>query len=78
MLRRTRATEGGSLICELCGRSSYKLYSTEVEVSADSANGKRSNQWKRASTEIAKVRPLFSDIASPFPRFYTNCILYNI
>ncbi|XP_066920893.1 uncharacterized protein [Clytia hemisphaerica] len=56
MLRRTRATEGGSLICELCGRSSYKQYSIEVEVSADSTTGgKRSNQWKRASTEIAKI-----------------------
>jgi len=52
MLRRSRTTEGGSLVCELCGHLAFKLYSTVVEVTDD---GKQANQWKKTQTENVKV-----------------------
>ena len=52
MLRRSRTTEGGSLVCELCGHLAFKLYSTVVEVTGEA---KQTNQWKKTQTETVKV-----------------------
>lgn len=63
MLRRSRSTaEGGSQQCEICGRMSFKLYSTDIEIGSGSKQQQPADDWRKEETETAKVTIFLIDV----------------
>lgn len=52
MLRRSKTTEGGSLVCEVCGHSTFKLFPTPLETTE---GGKRVSQWRKTEVETVQA-----------------------